>query len=575
MANISILSRLVTGVQRNVDLSVNTLVVQALSTGTNVLTDTILGRLLSLQNGSDVAATFHTHNTVYYTKTQVGSVAAGTSGATLIGTGNTYTHVTPASATVEATLAALDAAVGSSTTATDSIFRIVNTTDNTKQIAFSAGTIATGQTRTITMPDSNVNLGLVATAIQANGSVTFTANQSHGGFRATNLADAVGAQDAVTLNQLQAQAAGLDWKQHVRAMSDSNNTLTGTQTVDGAALIAGDRILVQNQTIPANNGIYVVAAGAWARSTDANSATSLLAAAVFVDEGTAYKGSAWVQTAPAPITVGTTAITFVKFASILPLVFRNGLTQTGQNVDVTAGDTSLLSTLNSLIVNLNASGGIVTSSGIKINLESTNPTLQITSNQLGAKLDAARAITTGAAGIGVNVDGVSTEISANALRIKTTAYDQKTITGGSGSAAAVASAPLSKRTLVAGQSFAANTTFAVRWALTGETAGQVYAADKDATSTNKYMAIGLALSTSAVTAGQNIDVIMLGEYTQGTNDTAFASTDVGKELYVSTAGALILGAALAGTTGEAAFCIGVIQATNKVWVDFKSLRGIA
>lgn len=573
--NISILSRLVNGVQRNVDLSTNTLVVGSLSTGTNTLTDTILGRLISLQNGSDVAATFHTHNTIYYTKTQLNSAAAGASGATLIGTGNTYTHVTPASATVEATLAALDAAVGSSTSAQDSIFRIVNTATPSKQIAFDASAISAATTRTISMPDSNVSLGLIATAIQASGSVTFTANQSHGGFRITNLADAVGAQDAVTLNQLQTQLAGLDWKQHVRAMADSNNTLSGPQTVDGVALIAGDRVLVQNQTVAANNGIYIVAASAWSRSSDANSATTLLAAAVFIDEGTAYKGSAWVQTAPAPITVGTTAITFVKFASILPLVFRNGLTQTGQNVDVTAGDSSLLSTLNSLVVNLNAAGAIITSTGLKINLEASNPTLQISSNQLGAKLDAARAITTGAAGIGVNVDGVSTEISANALRIKTTAYDQKTIVGGSGTSASVASAPLSKRTLVAGQAFAANTTFAVRWALTGETAGQVYAADKDATSTNKYMAIGLALSSTAVSAGGSIDVVMLGEYSQGTNDTAFASTDVGKELYVGTAGALVLGAALAGTTGEAAFCLGVVETTTKIWVDFKNLRGIA
>ena len=418
--NISILSRLVNGVQRNVDLSVNTLVVGSLSTGANTLTDTILGRLISLQNGSDIAASFHTHNTQYYTKPQLNSSTAGTAGATLIGTGNTYTHVTPASATVEATLAALDAAVGSSTTAQDSIFRIVNTATPSKQIAFDASGISAATTRTITMPDSNVNLGLVATAIQASGSVTFTANQSHGGFRITNLADAVGAQDAVTLNQLQTQLAGLDWKQHVRAMSDSNITLSGPQTVDAVALIAGDRVLVQNQTTAASNGIYVVAAGAWSRSSDANSSTTLLAAAVFIDEGTAYKGSAWVQTAPAPITVGTTAITFVKFASILPLVFRNGLTQTGQNVDVTPGDTSLLSTLNSLIVNLNAGGAIVTATGLKINLESSNPTLQITSNQLGAKLDAARAITTGAAGIGVNVDGVSTEISSNAVRVNTT-----------------------------------------------------------------------------------------------------------------------------------------------------------
>lgn len=47
-------------------------------------------------------------------------------------------------------------------------FRIVDASDPTKEIAFDASGIATGTTRTITMPDSNVNLGLVATAIQSS-----------------------------------------------------------------------------------------------------------------------------------------------------------------------------------------------------------------------------------------------------------------------------------------------------------------------------------------------------------------------------------------------------------------------
>lgn len=576
MANISILSRLVAGAQHNVDLSANTLVVGALSTGTNTLTDTILGRLSSLQDGTDVDATYHTHNSIYYTQTQLAAHASPSgSGAHLIGDGNTYTHISPAGTTVEDALAALDAAAGSSTTAQDGTFRIVNTSDPTKKIAFTAAGITTGTTRTITMPDSDVDLGLIATALQASGSVTWTGAQNAGSQLLSNLANGVSAQDAVTLSQLQASLAGLDWKQHVRAMSDSNITLSGAQTIDGISIIAGDRVLVQNQTSAPTNGIYVAASGAWTRSSDATSASQLLAASVYVDEGTNYKGSAWVQTTAAPITVGTTAIAFVKFASILPLIFRNGLQQTGQNVDVVAGDTSLLSTLNSLVVNLATGSGLAVSSGLKILLESSNPTLQISAGALGAKLDGARAITTGASGIGVNVDAASIEINSNALRVKTTAYDQNTIVGGSGTAASVASAPLAKRTLVAGQTFTANTSYAVRWALTGETAGRVYAADKDATSVNKYCAIGIALSPAGAVAGGNIDVVMLGEYTQGSADTAFASGDVGKELFVGTTGALILGSALAGTTGEAAFCVGVIQTTTKVWVDQKTLRGIS
>lgn len=49
----------------------------------------------------------------------------------------------------------------------DDIFRIIDDVDATKQIAFQANGITTATTRTITMPDANVNLGLVASAIQS------------------------------------------------------------------------------------------------------------------------------------------------------------------------------------------------------------------------------------------------------------------------------------------------------------------------------------------------------------------------------------------------------------------------
>jgi hypothetical protein len=584
MANISVLSRLIGSVQRNVDLSANTLVVGALNTGTNTLTDAILGRLISLQNGTDVGATYHSHDSLYTRSTALASATPGSAGSTLIGDNNSYTHFTPATATVKGALSAIDAVLGSAASALDGTFRIQNTTDPTKKIAFDASGIATGTTHTITMPNSDVNLGLVATAIQANGSVPFTASQSLGGFNLTNLANAVSAQDAVTLSQLQTAQAGIDWKQHVRAMADSNITLSGTQTIDSVALIAGDRVLVQNQTIPANNGIYVVAAGAWSRSSDATTSAQLVAASTYVDEGTNYKGSAWVQTAPSPITVGTTAITFVKFATILPLIFRNGLTQTGQNIDVTPGDTSLTSTANSLVVNLASGGAIVTASGLKINLEASNPTLQISSNQLGVKLDGARAITTGAAGIGVNVDNSTLAIAANAVKVKpagitnteiaASAYDQSTIAGGAGTVASVLNAPSVKRTLIAGQSFAANTTFALRWGVfaNGETAGRVYAADITTTSFDLFYVIGIFNSGSAVTAGQSISVTTIGAYAQGTSDTAFSNAQVGLPAFLAASGAI--SATAPTTSGQAVTRIGMISSTTTIDV-FPVVVGVA
>lgn len=62
----------------------------------------------------------------------------------------------------------VDNSAGSASNALDGTFTIDNTTDPTKQIAFDASGITTETKRTITMPDANVNLGLVASAIQSS-----------------------------------------------------------------------------------------------------------------------------------------------------------------------------------------------------------------------------------------------------------------------------------------------------------------------------------------------------------------------------------------------------------------------
>jgi len=87
----------------------------------------------------------------------------------------------PASAQDAATKAYVDASSGTAADALDGTFSINNTADPTKKISFDASNIATATNRKITMPNADVNLGLVNTAIQssekgaANGVATLTA----------------------------------------------------------------------------------------------------------------------------------------------------------------------------------------------------------------------------------------------------------------------------------------------------------------------------------------------------------------------------------------------------------------
>lgn len=134
--------------------------------------------------------------------------------------------------------------------------------------------------------------------------------------RLTNVADPTSDQDAATRAWVLAQLSGRDWKESVRAVATSNITLSGAQTIDGVSCVAGDRVLVAGQTTGANNGIYVVAAGAWARATDADvSAEVTSGLAVFASEGSSNGDKIWQLTTNDPITLGTTALTFVAVGS--------------------------------------------------------------------------------------------------------------------------------------------------------------------------------------------------------------------------------------------------------------------
>lgn len=105
-------------------------------------------------------------------------------------------------------------------------------------------------------------------------------------------------------------------KQAVVVVSTSNLTLSGEQTIDGV-LTSASRILVAGQTTAANNGIYVTAAGAWSRATDADvSAEVLPGLIVYVASGTNYGETFWALDTLGAITLGSTSLSFKKITPL-------------------------------------------------------------------------------------------------------------------------------------------------------------------------------------------------------------------------------------------------------------------
>jgi hypothetical protein len=94
-------------------------------------------------------------------------------------------------------------------------------------------------------------------------------------------------------------------KERCVTATTENITLSGPQTIDDLPVIAGDRVLVKNQTTTSQNGIYQVNAGAWTRTADADTRDELISAFVFIPHGpTQTRNTAWVCTIEAG-TIGT------------------------------------------------------------------------------------------------------------------------------------------------------------------------------------------------------------------------------------------------------------------------------
>jgi len=156
--------------------------------------------------------------------------------------------------------------------------------------------------------------------------------------RITSLLDPSGAQDAATKAYVDATAQGLDVKASCRVASTANiNTASPGSTIDGITMAANDRALLKDQSTGSQNGIWVWngAAVAMTRATDANTSAEVTPGMfTFIEQGTTNADSGWVLTTDAPITLDTTALVFAQFSGAGQITAGNGLTKTGNTLDV-------------------------------------------------------------------------------------------------------------------------------------------------------------------------------------------------------------------------------------------------
>ena len=253
------------------------------------------------------------------------TVTATATNALTIGTGLSGTSYNGSSAVTIAIDSTVATLTGTQTLTNKSISGSTNTLTNIANASLTNSSLTVGTTA----------IALGASSLTLGGLTTVTVTQ-----------DPTAALDLATKQYVDAVAQGLDPKASCVAATTANITLSGTQTIDGVALIAGDRCLVKDQTLSQNNGIYLVAAGAWTRATDMDSWAEVPGAFTFIEQGTLYADTGWVCTSNAGGTLGTTPITWVQFAGVGSYTAGTGLTLVGTQFSLTAPVTVALGGTN-------------------------------------------------------------------------------------------------------------------------------------------------------------------------------------------------------------------------------------
>ena len=243
--------------------------------------------------------------------------------------------------------------------------------------------------------------------------------------RITSVATPSGDNDAANKAYVDSVAEGLDIKESVVAATtaalsnaytyDNGSSGVGAtitfnangamQTVDGVTLTSNERVLIKDESggNAPYNGIYVLttvgdgstqAVLTRAGDFDGDPGAEIPGGFTFVEEGTVNQDAGFVCTTNSPVTVGTTDIEFTQFSGAGAIQAGNGLSKTGNTLDVNVDDSTL--EINADTLRIKASAPLTTPDiG-----EATGTSLDVTGN-----VDAGNLITTGLASVTGNITG--------------------------------------------------------------------------------------------------------------------------------------------------------------------------
>ena len=206
----------------------------------------------------------------------------------------------------------VDAAKIADGTVSNTEFQYINSLSSNAQTQISARLVAASDLSDVASAStSRTNLGLGTIATQASNNVAVT------GGSITGLGSPSASSDAATKNYVDEAVAGLRTRVIAECASTANvnltNGLEAGDAIDGVTLVAGDRVLIKDQSTATENGLYLaVASGAASRDPEHDTIAELSGGLIVVNQGTVNDNKIFLCTTDSTGSIGVTNITYTQ-----------------------------------------------------------------------------------------------------------------------------------------------------------------------------------------------------------------------------------------------------------------------
>jgi len=230
-------------------------------------------------------------------------------------------------------------------------FQYINSLSSNAQTQLSGKLTASNNLSDIgTASTARTNLGLGTISTQASSNVAVT------GGSITGIGSPSNNSDVAIKSYVDDAVAGLRTRIIAECATTANvnltNGLEAGDTIDGVTLVAGDRVLVKDQSDATENGLYLaVSSGASSRDPEHDTIAELSGGMVVVNQGSTNDNKIFLCTTDSDGSIGSTNITYVVVTpSNTGTVTSVGLTQSG--TEFTIGSTPVTSSGN-ITINVN------------------------------------------------------------------------------------------------------------------------------------------------------------------------------------------------------------------------------